>query len=142
MGGVCSPVRTGIANLFTPTTWSCHTLLYVRPNPLKIPFLVKMAINYTAQSFLRNCNQLSRAWAKGKKLASTIMKNLNKLKVNDSSLLSMIARDSWCSDESASFKSHRLTSTTIHYHAPFDQGFIIISLRPNNSSPYPFGDYV
>ena len=45
------------------------------------------------------------------KLSSTIMKNLNTLKVNGSR---------W-SNERASFNNHRLSSTIIDYHAPFDQ---------------------
>ena len=37
----------------------------------------------------------------------------------------MIAHDSWWSDERASFNYHRLSSTIIDYHAPFDQGLIM-----------------
>ena len=52
---------------------------------------------------------------KREKLSSTIMKNLNTLKVNDS----------WWSNERARFNYHQLSSTIIDYHAPFDQGFIV-----------------
>ena len=34
----------------------------------------------------------------------------------------MIAHDSWWSNERARFNYHRLSSTIIDYHAPFDQG--------------------
>ena len=37
----------------------------------------------------------------------------------------MIAHDSWWSNERARFNYHRLSSTIIDYHAPFDQGFIL-----------------
>ena len=43
----------------------------------------------------------------------------------------MIAHDSWWSNERARFNYHRLSSTIIDYHAPFDQGFIISPLRSN-----------
>ena len=39
----------------------------------------------------------------------------------------MIAHDSWWSNERARFNYHRLSSTIIDYHVPFDQGF---SLSP------------
>ena len=34
----------------------------------------------------------------------------------------MIAHDSWWSNERARFNYHRLSSTIIDYHVPFDQG--------------------
>ena len=51
------------------------------------------------------------------------MKNLSTLKVNDSWWSSMIAHDSWWLNERARFNYHRLSSTIIDYHAPFDQSF-------------------
>ena len=53
---------------------------------------------------------------KREKLSSTIMTNLNKLKLNDSWWQSMIVHDSWWSNGSA-------RSTIIDYHKPFYQGF-------------------
>ena len=35
----------------------------------------------------------------------------------------MIAHDSWWSNERASFNYYLLSSTSINYHVPFDQGF-------------------
>ena len=58
------------------------------------------------------------------KLSSSIMKNLNKFKMNDSWWQPMIVHDSWWSNGSARFNYHRLSSISIHYHGLFDQGFI------------------
>ena len=55
---------------------------------------------------------------KREKLSSTIMKNLNKLKLNDSWWYSMIVHDSWWSNGSA-------RSTIIDYYEPFDQGLTL-----------------
>ena len=38
----------------------------------------------------------------------------------------MIAHDSWWSNERARFNYHRLSSTIIDYHAPFDQGLMLL----------------